>query len=389
MSDKYSYLDHNATTYLDKKVLEAMLPYYTEKYANPSSIYSISQEVRDGIDTARAQVMKLLGASSGKLIFTGGGSESDNMAIKGVAYANVHKGKHIITSTVEHHAVLHTCEYLVKQGYTITYVPVDGRGLLKIDELKKAIRPDTILISIMYANNETGVIQPVAEIGKIAREHKIYFHTDAVQAVGKIQINVEKDNIDLLTLSAHKFYGPKGIGALYMRKGVVIDPLIHGGGQELNLRAGTENAAGIIGLAKALELANAAMEQESVREAKMRDRLEKGLIAAIPEGFVNGTGAPRLPNTLNLIFKYIEGESMLLFLDQKGIAASSGSACTSGSLDPSHVLLAMGVPHEFAHGSLRFSFGQRNTEEDVDKVLQVLPPIVERLRSMSPLWGGK
>jgi len=372
------YLDHNATTYLAPEVIEKIKTLLEPNFANPSSLYGISLRAKEELEDARAEMKKLLGISSGQLIFTGGGSESDNLAIKGVAYANQRKGKHIITSAIEHHAVLHTCENLQKQGFEITYIPVDDQGVVKLDELKKTIRKDTVLISIMYANNETGVIQPMAEIVKIAKEQGVLVHTDAVQVIGKLPINIDELGVDLLSLSAHKFYGLKGVGALYVKKRVLLDPIINGGEQENGKRAGTENVVGILAMAEA--------KDEGLREKKLRDKLENGLLSSIPESFINGKGADRLSNTCNIIIKYIEGESMLLHLDANNICASSGSACTSGSLDPSHVLLAMGVPHEFAHGSLRFSFGKLNTEEDVNKVLEVLPKIIKTLRAMSPLW---
>ncbi len=384
------YLDHNATTYVDPKVVDAMLPYFTEKFANPSSIYSISEEVQADIQTARETIQNLLHAKNGKIIFTGGGSESDNLAIKGYAYANQSKGKHIITSQIEHHAVIHTCEQLEKEGFTVTYVPVDDKGVVKIEELKKAIKQDTILITIMYANNETGVIQPIEEIIKIAHQTKIAVHSDAVQIIGKKEINIETLDIDLLSFSAHKFYGPKGVGGLFVKKGIKINNIIQGGGQEFKLRAGTENTAGIVGTAKALEIAMQNWKEEWDKEKKLRDELEKSLLSLIPESQVNGHLENRLANTLNIIIKYVEGESMLLLLNSNKIYASSGSACTSGSLDPSHVLLAMGIPHEHAHGSLRFSLGKKNTKEDIAKVIEVLPGIINRLRAMSPLYkGGK
>ena len=391
--DNIVYLDHNATTYILPEVFEAMKPYLTNVFFNPSSIYRPSEELHEVLEEARDKIKELLGAKQGKVVFTGGGSESDNLALKGIAYAKQNKGKHIITSQIEHHAVLHTCENLEKHGFEITYLPVDKIGLVNLDALKKAIRKETILISIMYANNETGVIQPIEEIAKIAHENGILFHTDAVQVVGKIPVNVEQSGIDLLSLSAHKFYGPKGVGALYINKGVTIEPQIHGGGQEMKLRAGTENIAGIMGMVKALELASTNAVEESKKEKALRDRLQAGITKLIPECFINGYDSAkkdvRLNNTLNVIIKYIEGESMLLLMDAQKICISSGSACTSGSLDPSHVLLAMGIPHEFAHGSLRFSFGRYNTDSDVDKVLEVLPGIVSRLRKMSPLYEGK
>lgn len=385
----YTYLDHNATTYLDKRVLKAMEPFLGELFANPSSISPVSQQVREKMESARQKMMSLIGATSGKLVFTGGGSESDNLAIKGTAWANQSRGKHMIISSIEHHAVLHTCEYLAKNGFEVSVIPVHQNGVIDMKAFEEAIRPDTILVSVMYANNETGVIQPVRDISKITKARKIIFHTDAVQVGGKLPIDVEELGVDLLTLSAHKFYGPKGVGCLYIRKGVKLEPLIHGGKQEMDLRGGTENVAGIIGMVTALELAMKSWQKEADRERKLRDDLQSKLLQVIPECFVNGDHADRLPNTLNIIAKYVEGESMLLSLGSKGIYASSGSACTSGSLDPSHVLLAMGVPHEFAHGSIRFSFGKWNTQDDVDRVVSALPPIVKQLRAMSPLWEEK
>lgn len=388
--NKSIYLDHNATTYLEPAVVETMLPYFTEKFANPSSIYSISEDVNSDIQNARENIQKLLNAKNGKIIFTGGGSESDNLAIKGYAYANKQKGNHIITSQIEHHAVLHTCEQLEKEGFTVTYLPVDHQGIVKIDELKKAITNKTILVTIMYANNETGVIQPMEEIITIAHQNNIAVHTDAVQIIGKRDVNIDSLGIDLLSFSAHKFYGPKGVGGLFVKKGIKINNQIQGGGQEFKLRAGTENTAGIIGTAKALEIAMKSWEEEWKKEKALRDELEQTLLKLIPESQINGHPEKRLVNTTNIIIKYVEGESMLLLLNNNNIFASSGSACTSGSLDPSHVLLAMGIPHEHAHGSLRFSLGRKNTKEDIKKVIEVLPKIIDRLRAMSPLYkGGK
>ncbi|MDD4526928.1 MAG: cysteine desulfurase NifS [Candidatus Margulisbacteria bacterium] len=383
------YLDHNATTYVEPKVVEAMIPYFTEKFANPSGIYSLSQNVSNDIQAAREKIQELLHAKKGKLIFTGGGSESDNLAIKGYAYANQNKGKHIITSQIEHHAVLHTCEQLEKEGFTVTYLPVDTTGIVKLEELKKAIQADTLLISIMYANNETGVIQPIKEIINIAHQNKVAVHTDAVQIVGKQEINIDDLGVDLLSFSAHKFYGPKGIGGLFVKKGIKIHNIIQGGGQEFKLRAGTENTAGIIGTTKALEIAMQNWEEDWNKEKALRDELEQHLLALIPESQLNGHVENRLANTLNIIIKYIEGEGMLLLLNNNNIYASSGSACTSGSLDPSHVLLAMGIPHEHAHGSLRFSLGRKTTQDDIKQVIEVLPKIVEKLRAMSPLYNSK
>lgn len=380
------YLDHAATTYTRKEVLEEMLPFFTEQYGNPSSIHKFGRDVKKNIDIARERVAKALGALPEEIYFTAGGSEADNWAIKGAAYAYRNKGNHIITTSIEHHAVLHTCEYLEKEGFEVTYLPVDQYGLVSVEDVKNAITDKTILISIMYANNEIGTIQPIAEIGKLAKEKGICFHTDAVQAVGSIKIDVKEQNIDMLSLSAHKFYGPKGVGALYVRKGVKLVNFVHGGAQERGKRAGTENTPGIIGLGKAIELATANLEEHNRRIQSLRDKLIKGVMEKIPYTRLNGHPEKRLPNNANFSFEFIEGESLLLNLDMKGIAGSSGSACTSGSLDPSHVLLAIGLSHEIAHGSLRLTFGEVNTEEDVDYVLEVLPEIVERLRQMSPLY---
>lgn len=382
------YMDHSATTYVRKDVLDAMVPYFTEHFGNPSSIYHIAGDSRKALDTARAQVAKALGAEPEEIYFTSGGSESDNWAIKGIASANVKKGNHIITTKIEHHAVLHTCEYLEKEGFTITYLPVDQYGLVDPAELEKAITDKTILISIMYANNEIGTIEPIAELGAIARKHKIPFHTDAVQVIGNVPIDVKAQNIDLLSLSAHKFYGPKGVGALYIRKGTKIDNLIHGGGQERRRRAGTENIAGIVGLGRAIELATADIEGHNRKLRALRDRLLAGILKTIPHAHLNGHPEKRLVGNINISFEFIEGESMLLWLDDEGICASTGSACTSGSLEPSHVLLATGLPVEISHGSLRLTLGDANTEADVDFVLEVLPKVVSRLREMSPLYKG-
>jgi cysteine desulfurase len=380
------YMDHSATTCTKKEVLEAMIPYYSEHFGNPSSIYSIAGDSKKAIDAAREQVAKVLGADPSEIYFTSGGSESDNWAIKGVAFANRKKGNHIITSAIEHHAVLHTCQYLEKEGFTVTYLPVDKYGMIDPVDLKKAITEKTILISVMFANNEIGTIEPVAELGAIAHDHKIYFHTDAVQVIGNTRVDVKEQNIDLLSLSAHKFYGPKGVGALYIKKGVKIDNLIHGGGQERKRRAGTENIAGIVGLGKAIELATADIDGHNRRIKAMRDRLLEGIFAKIPSTRLNGHPEKRLPGNINISFEFIEGESMLLLLDDEGICASTGSACTSGSLEPSHVLLATGLPVEISHGSLRLTLGDMNTEQDVDFVLEVLPKVVSRLRDMSPLY---
>ncbi len=380
------YFDNAATTKPRKEVIDKMLPYITEKYGNPSSIYKIARENKEAVDEARQAVAEAINAKPNEIYFTAGGSESDNWALKGIADSYSDKGKHIITTAIEHHAILHTCEYLESKGFEVTYLPVDEYGIISVEELKSAIREDTILISVMFANNEIGSVQPIAEIGKIAREKGIVFHTDAVQAVGHLPIDVEEMNIDLLSLSGHKLYGPKGIGALYVRKGIKLKPFIHGGAQERGRRAGTENVPGIVGLGEAVRLASAEMEEERTRLVSLRDRLIEGILTSIPHSRLNGHPEKRLPGNVNISFEFIEGESMLLLLDMKGICASSGSACTSGSLDPSHVLLAIGLPHEKAHGSLRLTLGHFNTDEDVDVVLRELPPIVQRLREMSPLY---
>ncbi|MFX0549178.1 cysteine desulfurase NifS [Hathewaya histolytica] len=383
---KQVYMDHAATTYTKKEVLEEMLPYFTEYYGNPSSIYSLSRETKKAIDNAKDRVSKAINSENSEIYFTGGGSEADNWAIKGIALAHKNKGNHILTTKIEHHAVLHACEYLEKHGFEVTYLPVNEEGLVEIEEFKNAITDKTILTTIMFANNEIGSIQPIKEIGEICRERKIIFHTDAVQAVGHIPVDVKEMNIDLLSMAAHKFYGPKGVGALYIRKGIRIDNLVHGGAQERGRRAGTENIAGIVGLGKALELACEHMEENNKRIKSLRDRLMEGLLE-VPHSRLNGPNDNRrLPGNLNICFKFIEGESVLLLLDAKGISASSGSACTSGSLDPSHVLLAIGLPHEIAHGSLRLSLGDGTTDEEVDYVLKIIPEVVQRLRDMSPLW---
>lgn len=383
---KSIYLDNSATTPLKKEVLDAMLPYLTEHYGNPSSIYKIGREAKQAIEEAREKVATALGASSKEIFFTGCGTEADNWAIKGIAQAKSKLGRHIITSKIEHHAVLHTLESLEKEGYEVTYLEVDEYGKISLDDLKSAIRPDTILITIMTANNEVGTIEPIAEIGKIAKENNIVFHTDAVQAIGSIAIDVASMNIDMLSLSAHKFGGPKGIGALYVRSGLRPAVFMHGGAQEKARRAGTENVASIVGLGKAIELATQNLEEKTAKIRAMRDRLIKEIPEKIPYVKLNGHPTDRLPGNVNFSFEFIEGESLLLMLDMNGIAASSGSACTSGSLDPSHVLLALGLPHEIAHGSLRLSIGEINCDEDIDYVLETLPNIVQRLRDMSPLY---
>lgn len=384
--NKVIYFDNAATTQVYPEVFEEMKPYFTEYYGNPSSIYSFAGESKKAVDHARKSVADLINAKTDDIYFTGGGSESDNWALKATAEAYASKGKHIITSTIEHHAVLHTCAYLEKKGFEITYVGVDENGVIKLDELKAAIRPDTILISVMAANNEIGTIEPIAEIGKIAHEHGILFHTDAVQAFGHIPIDVETMNIDMLSASGHKINGPKGIGVMYIRKGVKILSFIHGGAQERKRRAGTHNVPGIVGIGKAAELAKNNMEQRNEYETKLRDYFISRIENEIPYAKLNGDRVKRLPNNINFSFEFIEGESMLILLDQKGICASSGSACTSGSLDPSHVLLAIGLPHEKAHGSLRLTISEKNTKEEVDFTVDELKKIIERLRGMSPLY---
>ena len=380
------YFDNAATTPVRKEVYDEILPYFMQYYGNASSVYTIARESKKALEKAREQVAKALNADIDEIYFTAGGSESDNFALKGIAEAMGKKGKHIITTQIEHHAILHTCEYLQQRGFEITYLPVDEYGKISLEELKNAIRKDTILISVMFANNEIGTIQPIKEIGAIAKQKGIYFHTDAVQAVGHVKIDVKEMNIDLLSLSGHKICAPKGIGAIYIKKGVAINPLIHGGAQEKRRRAGTENIAGIVGLGKAIELANEEIEQNATKVSALRDKLINGILEKIPYSKLNGHPTDRLPGNCNISFEFIEGESMLLLLDSKGIAASSGSACTSGSLDPSHVLLAIGLPHEKAHGSLRMTLEHYNTEKEVDVVLEELPAIVSKLRDMSPLY---
>ena len=379
------YLDNAATTAVSPEVLEAMMPYFTEVFGNPSSIHGTGREAAKAVDTARKQIAAAIGAQPQEIYFTAGGSESDNWVLKGTAFARKAKGNHIITTAIEHHAVLHTCKWLEKQGFTVTYLPVDEYGMVNPDDVEKAITDQTILISVMAANNEIGTIQPIREIGAIAKAHKIPFHTDAVQAIGAIPINVDEMNIDMLSMSGHKFHGPKGIGVLYVRKGIRLDTLIQGGAQERGQRAGTENLAGIVGIGKAIELAAANLEENAARMTALRDKLINGILATIPDTRLNGHPTKRLPNNCNVSIRYIEGEAMLLRLDLAGIAGSSGSACTSGSLDPSHVLLAIGLPHEIAHGSLRLTLGTDTTEADIDEVLNVLPGIVKDLRAMSVL----
>jgi len=384
------YLDHNATTPCDRRVVEAMQPWFTEMFFNPSSIYQPSQKTKEAVENARKIVAGMLDASPDEIIFTSGGTESNNIAIIGTALLMKNKGNHIITSLIEHHAVLNTCKFLEKQfGFQVTYLGVDKYGIVDPDDVKKAITDKTILVSIMAANNEIGTIEPIEEIGKIAKERGVVFHCDGVQVAGKIPVSVRKLNVDFFSLSGHKFYGPKGIGALFVRKGIKFRPIMYGGHQEKGFRPGTENVPGIIGLAKACEIAKQCMEEDEKKEKFLRDELEKRILEKIPEVIVNGHPEKRLYNTLNICVKYVEGESMLLHLDFEGICASSGSACTSGSLEPSHVLLALGIPHEIAHGSLRFSFGRSNTVEDVEKTAEVLPKIVENLRKMSPFWNKR
>ena len=386
MEKKLIYMDNAATTPVKPEVLDAMLPYFTEKFGNPSSIYSISSENKKAITDAREVIAKTINTTPENIYFTAGGSESDNWALKATADAYASKGKHIITTKIEHHAILHTCEYLETKGFEITYLDVDENGLVKLDELTAAIRPDTILISVMFANNEIGTIEPIAEIGKIAHEHGVLFHTDAVQAYTQVPIDVEAMNIDMMSTSGHKINGPKGIGFLYIRKGVKIKSFIHGGAQERHRRAGTENVTGIIGLAKAAEIATANMKERTAEEIKVRDHLIERIEKEIPYAKLNGDHVKRLPNNVNFSFQFVEGESMLILLDSKGICASSGSACTSGSLDPSHVLLAIGLPHEIAHGSLRLTISDQITMEDADYVVDNLKEIVNHLREMSPLY---
>lgn len=380
------YLDNAATTRTAPEVVEAMLPYFSELYGNPSSVYEFSQKSREAVTKARETIAKSLGARTEEIYFTAGGSESDNWALKAAAEAYQGKGNHIITTKIEHHAVLHTGQWLEKQGCEVTYLDVDENGTVKLDELKKAIRPTTILISIMFANNEIGTIQPVKEIGEIAREHGILFHTDAVQAFGQLPINVDELNIDMLSSSAHKLNGPKGIGFLYIRKGVKIRSFLHGGAQERKRRAGTENVPGIVGYGAAVERAMRTMEERTAKERVLRDYLIDRILREVPYTRLNGHRQNRLPNNANFSFQFIEGESLLIMLDMEGICGSSGSACTSGSLDPSHVLLAIGLPHEIAHGSLRLTLSDETTEEELDHVVDAVKKIVEKLRGMSPLY---
>lgn len=383
---KVIYLDNAATTKVRPEVVEAMLPYFTEYYGNPSSVYEFSAPCKKAMAHAREVIAETLGAKPEEIYFTNGGSEADNWALKATAEAYASKGKHIITTKIEHHAILHTCEYLEKHGYEVTYLPVDETGLVKVEDLKKAIRPDTILISVMFANNEIGTIEPIKEIGEIAKEHGILFHTDAVQAFGHEPINVDECHIDMLSASGHKLHAPKGIGFLYIRKGLKLRSFIHGGAQERKRRAGTENVPGIVGLGRAIEIAAAGMEETKKKETELRDYLIGRVTSEIPYARVNGHRTRRLSNNANFAFQFIEGESLLIMLDMAGICGSSGSACTSGSLDPSHVLLAIGLPHEIAHGSLRLTLSDETTKEEIDYTVDNLKRIVERLRSMSPLY---
>ena len=384
--NKFIYLDHAATTATHPDVVKEMLPYFTERFGNPSSIYAFSQKSKDAIEKARKKIADTLNTTPENIYFTAGGSEADNWALKAAAEAYSDKGKHIITTKIEHHAILHTCEYLEKKGYEITYVSVDENGIVKLDELRASIRPDTILISVMFANNEIGTIQPIKEIGEIAAENKIPFHTDAVQAYCQLPIDVDELKIDMLSVSGHKINGPKGIGFLYIRKGIKIKSFIHGGAQERSRRAGTENVPGIVGLGKAVELAYNTMDERNSKEIYLRDYTIDRVLSEIPYARLNGHKTKRLPNNINFSFQFIEGESMLIMLDMLGICGSSGSACTSGSLDPSHVLLAIGLPHEIAHGSLRLTLGEENTREEIDFVIDNLKSIVAKLRNMSPLY---
>ncbi|WML35188.1 cysteine desulfurase NifS [Clostridium sp. OS1-26] len=387
MNNKKVYMDYSATTYTKPEVLEEMIPYFTEHFGNPSSLYSMSDVPRKAVNTARERVAKAINAEKDEIFFTAGGSESDNWILKGIALAHKNKGNHIITTKIEHHAILHACKFLEKNGFEVTYLPVDEYGIISLEDLKNAITDKTILVSIMFANNEIGSIQPIAEIGKLCKEKKVFFHTDAVQALGHVVIDVKEMNIDALSMAGHKFYGPKGVGAMYLRKGIKIENLIHGGGQEKGKRASTENVPGIVGLGKAVELAVEELETESNRLRALRDRLLNGLVERVPHVKINGPiGENRMPGNVNLSFIGIEGETLLLDLNDEGIFASTGSACASGSLDPSHVLLSIGLSHGVAHGSLRLSLGAGTTDEEVEYALEVIPRIVKRRREMSPFW---
>lgn len=386
MEKKIIYLDNAATTKTKPEVVEAMLPYFTEKFGNPSSVYGFASQNKEAVTEAREQIAKALHTSAQDIYFTAGGSEADNWALKATMEAYKDKGNHLITTKIEHHAILHTCEYLEKNGFEVTYVDVDENGVVKLDQLEKAIRPTTVLISVMYANNEIGTIQPIKEIGQIAKAHGVLFHTDAVQAFGQLPIDVQAENIDMLSASGHKLNGPKGIGFLYIKKGLKLRSLIHGGGQERKRRAGTENVPGIVGFGKAVELAAAGMEEKIRKETELRDYMIDRVLTEIPYVRLNGHRTLRLPNNANFSFQFVEGESLLIMLDMKGICASSGSACTSGSLDPSHVLLAIGLPHEIAHGSLRLTLSEETTKEEIDFTIDQLKAIVANLRNMSPLY---
>lgn len=380
------YLDNAATTRTAPEVVEAMLPFFTEYYGNASTVYSLGDKSKEAVTNAREMIARVLGAKPEEIYFTAGGSEADNWALKATAEAYGEKGKHIITSKIEHHAILHTCQWLEKQGFEVTYLDVDENGLVAPEALEQAIRPDTILVSIMFANNEIGTIEPIAKLGAVARKHGVLFHTDAVQAFGQVPIDVDAMNIDMLSSSGHKLNGPKGIGFLYIRKGVKIRSFVHGGAQERKRRAGTENVPGIVGFGKAVELAAATMEERCSRERELRDYMISRIESEIPYARINGDRENRLPNNVNVCFRFVEGESMLILLDMKGICASSGSACTSGSLDPSHVLLAIGLPHEIAHGSLRLTLGDDTTREQIDTTVDAIRDIVQHLRDMSPLY---
>ena len=390
MEKRKIYMDYSATTPVKKEVVEAMMPYLQDVYGNASSFHSFGREAKTGLDKARAQVANLINAKPNEIYFTAGGTESDNWAIQGVAMSLKNKGNHIITTKIEHHGVLHVCEYLEKHlGFEVTYLDVDSEGKISLTDLENSIKDTTILISIMYANNEIGTIQPIKEIGEIAKKHKIIFHTDAVQAAGSVHIDVKELNVDLMSMSSHKIYGPKGIGALYIKTGVKLHPFVHGGAQERRRRAGTENMPAIVGYGKACEMAKENMDEHIATLTRLRDKLRDGILESTPYTIVNGSLEDRLPGNMNFSFEFIEGEGILLLLDMMGIAASSGSACTSGSLDPSHVLMAIGLPHEKAHGSLRLSIGDFTTDEDIDYIIEKVPPVIERLRSMSPLYNNK
>ena len=383
--EKNVYLDHAATTYVKKEVLDEMMPFFTQSFGNPSSIYKLGQENKRAVDLAKERIAKAIGATPNEIYFTAGGCEADNWVIKGIAFANMNKGNHIITTAIEHPAIINSCKFLEKHGFEVTFIGVDENGQVRLDELENTIKDNTILISVMFANNEIGTIQPIKEIAEIAKKHNVYFHTDAVQAVGSLRIDVKELGVDMLSMSGHKFYGPKGIGALYIKKGTKIDSLIHGGGQEQGKRAGTENVPAIVGMGKAIELAYENFDENTNRIIELREKLINGVLNNIPHVRLNGHRTKRLPGNTNFSFSFIEGESLLLMLNMKGVSGSSGSACSSGSLDPSHVLLAIGLDHGTAHGSLRLTLGAETTEEDINYVLEILPGIVERLREMSPL----